>query len=86
MGSQFHQKFENHDSYSLCQVLPQQEEELIDLEKCIEALIQIQNTFNQDFNRLEAQASQLVNTYRNEKSLPYQYLTNLDIFNPIDLA
>jgi len=30
--------------------------------------------------------SQLVNTNRNDKTLPYQYLTNHDISNSIDLA
>jgi len=30
--------------------------------------------------------SQLVNTYKNVKTLPYQYLTNPAISNPIALA
>jgi len=54
MDSQSSQNFQNHDPYSFFQVLSQQEEESIDLEKSMEALIQIQNTFNQDINRLEA--------------------------------
>jgi len=86
MDSQFPQTFQIHNLNSLFQVQPQQEEEPIDLEKSIEALIQIQNTFNQDFNRLKAQISQVANTYRNEKTLPYQSLTNPDISNPIDQA
>jgi len=57
-----------------------------DLEKSMKTLIQVQNTFNQDINRLEVQMSQLINTYRNDKTLSYQYLANPDIFNPIDLA
>jgi len=40
----------------------------------------------QSIDRLEAKISQLVNIYRNEEPLPYQYLTNVDISNPIDLA
>jgi len=86
MDSQSPQNFQNHDPYSLFQVPPQQEEELIDLKMSMKALIQIQNTFSQDINRLEAQISQVANTYRNKKTLPYQPLTNPDIFNPIDLA
>ena len=49
-------------------------------------MIQTQNYVTQSIGRLEAQMSQLVNTYRNEKTLPYQYLTNSDISNSIDLA
>jgi len=52
----------------------------------MEALIQIQNIFNQDIIRLEVQISQVTNTYKNEETLPYQSFTDLDISNPIDLA
>jgi len=41
MDSQFPKKFQNHDLYSLFQVPPQQEEEPVDLEKGMEALVQI---------------------------------------------
>ena len=36
-----------------------------------------QNFITQSINRLEAQMSELVNAYRNEKTLPYQFLSNL---------
>jgi len=54
----------------------------------MEDMIQTQNFVIQSINRLEAQMSQLVNTIndKNEKTLPYQSLTILDISNPIDLA
>jgi len=52
----------------------------------MEYMIQFQNNFTQSIDRLEVQMSQLINTYRKEKTLPYQYLTNPDITNPIDLA
>ena len=52
----------------------------------MEALIQIQNIFNQDIIRLEVQISQVTNTYKNEETLPYQSFTDLDISNAIDLA
>jgi len=52
----------------------------------MEALIQIQNIFNQDIITLEAQISQVSNTYKNEETLSYQSLTNPDISNPIDLV
>ena len=48
-------------------------------------MIQTQNFVTQSIDRLNAQMSQLVNIYRNEKTLSYQYLTNPDIPNPIDL-
>jgi len=49
-------------------------------------MIQSQNDFTQCIDRLEARMSQLINNYRKEKTLPYQYLTNPDISNPIDLV
>ena len=50
----------------------------------MEGLIQSQNDFTQSLDKLEAKINQLVNTYKNEKTLCYQYLTNLDISIPID--
>ena len=80
MDSQFQQSFQNQPSYSPFQ------EEPNDLEKSMKDMIQIQNFVTQSIKRLEAQMSKLVNTDRNEKTLSYQYLTNHNISNPIDLA
>ena len=52
----------------------------------MEYMIQSQNDFTQFIDKLEARMSKLVNTHRNEKTLPYQYSTNPDISNPINLA
>ena len=49
-------------------------------------MIQTKNFVAQFINILEAQMSQLINAYRNEKTLPYQFLTNLDISNAIVLV
>ena len=49
-------------------------------------MIQIQNFVTQSIDRLNAQMRQLVNTYKNKKTLHYQSLTNPHISNPIDLA
>jgi len=46
----------------------------------------ISKIFYPVINRLEAQLSQLVNIYKNEKTLSYQPLTNLDISNFANLA
>ena len=48
----------------------------------MEGLIQSQNDFTQSLDRLETKMNQFVNTYKNEKTLSYQYLTNFDISNP----
>ena len=53
----FPHNFHNQDSCSLFQVLPQQEEEPIDLENSIEVMIQSQNDFNQSINRAEIEMS-----------------------------
>jgi len=52
----------------------------------MEDMIQTQNFITQSIIRLEIQMSELVNAYRNEKTLPYQLLANPDISNPIDLT
>ena len=52
----------------------------------MEYMVQSQNNFTQSIDGLEVQMSKLVNTNRNEETLPYQYLTNSDISNHIDLA
>ena len=63
-----------------------QQEEPTNLEKSMKYMIQSQNDFTQYIDRLEEKMNQLINTYRNEKTLPYQYLTSSDISNPINLA
>ena len=45
-------------------------------------MIQTQNFVTQSIVRLEAQISELIK-YMNEKTFPYQPLTNPDISNPI---
>jgi len=80
MDSQFQQNLQNQLSYSPFQ------EEPTDLEKSMEDIIQIQNFVTQSIDRLEAQMSQLINTYRKEETLPYQYLTNPNISSLINLA
>ena len=50
----------------------------------MEGLIQSQNDFTQSFDMLETKINQFVNTYKNEKNLSYQYLTNFDISNLTD--
>jgi len=52
----------------------------------MEDMIQTQNFITQFIDRLEAQMSELVNAYRNGKTLSYQSLTNPDVSNPIDLT
>ena len=69
MDSQFSQKFQIQDPYSIFQVPPQHD---MDLEKSMECMIQSQNDFTQSIDRLEAKMS-LLNTYRNEETLLYQY-------------
>ena len=60
MDSQFSQNFQIQDPYSIFQV-PQQEEELTDLEKSLESMIQSLKDYvqsqNDSFNRLEVQMS-----------------------------
>ena len=80
--------FENQDSYT--PFLEHSLEETSYLEKSIEILqeftLQFQKSSAQSINRLETQLSQLVNIYRNKKILSYQFLTNSDISNSIDLT
>jgi len=80
MDSQSHQNFQIQDPYSMFQVA-QQEEEPTDLGKSMEPMIQSQND---SFNMLEVLMSQLNNTSRVKKTLPYQYLTNSDCPSHID--
>ena len=49
------------------------QEEPSDLEKSVENMIQTQNFVTKSIDRLNAQMSQLVNTYRDEKTLPYKF-------------
>ena len=68
--SSFSQNSQIQDLYSIFQVPPQQEE-LSDLEKSMEYLIQSQNSLNQSINMLEAQVSRLINTNdKKEETLP----------------
>ena len=65
-------------------------EETSHLEKSIEVLqesaLQFQKSSAQSINRLETQLSQLFSIYRNEETLSYQPMTNLDISYSIDVT
>ena len=65
-------------------------EEISHLEKSIEILQesaqQLKKSSSQSIDRLETQLSQLIKIHRNDETLSYQLLTNLDIFNSIDLT
>ena len=52
----------------------------------MEDMIQTQKVVTQSISRLDAIMSELVNDYRNEKTLSYQPLFNPDISNSIDLT
>jgi len=87
--SQFPQDFQIQDPYSIFQV-SQQEEELTDLEKSMECMIQSQKDYiqsqNGSFNRLEAQMSHLINRVndKNEETLPITFSTIPDWPSHID--
>ena len=79
--------FQNQDSYTPFLEHPLAEKS--SLEKSIEILqesaLQFQNSSSQSIDRLETQLSQLVNIYKNEKTLSYQPLTNPNISSSINL-
>jgi len=80
--------FGNQDSYT--PILEHPLKKTSHLEKSIEILqestLQFHKSSAQSINRLETQLSQLVSIYRNEKTLSYQPMTNLDISKSIDLT
>jgi len=77
--SKSHQNFQVHDLLYFSG--PTTRKEPTYLGKSIESMIQFHNDF---FNRLEVLMSQLNDAYREEKTLPYQYLTNSNCPNHID--
>ena len=88
LDSQSSLSFQNQDSYTPFLKYPLEEKS--SLEKSIEILqesaLQFQKSSSQSIDRFEIQLSQLVNIYRNEKTLSYQPLTNSDISNSINLT
>jgi len=83
LDSRSSQSFQNQDSYTLFLKHPLEEKSY--QEKSIEILqvsaLQFQKSSSQSIDRLKIQLNQLVNNYKNEETLSYQPLINLDISN-----
>ena len=88
LDSHSSQIFQNKYSYTPFLEHPLEEKSYVEnsIEILQESVLQFQKSSTQSIDRLETQLSQLVNIYRNEETLSYQLLTNLDISNSIDLT